>query len=303
MLDGVGEPTGGCTYEPTLPPRAPAGHDACMSTRPAAAATRRAEQLRGPVTAAVREVAGRALRAQARLRPEQVSRKGVGDFVTEVDVRCERLLRRRLGALLTDAGFLGEETPAAALDQDWVWVVDPIDGTSNFARGLPQFSVSVALLFRGQPKLGVCHVLPEDRTFVAVHGRGLRRDGRVVAPPRARFDDGAMIGCQWFRGQADMGFLAALQSRGARIRTFGSTVVQLCDCAAGRLDGNVQQQGRLWDFAAAGLIAQEAGLRFTTWTGERVFPLPDFEAEHIATVAARPAVHRQLLELLRPHAR
>ena len=83
--------------------------------------------------------------------------------------------------------------------------------------------------------------------------------------PRGRFDDGAMIGCQWFRGQADMRFLVALQSRGARIRTLGSTVVQLCDCAAGRLDGNVQQQGRLWDFAAAGLIAQEAGLRFTTW--------------------------------------
>ena len=236
-----------------------------MSTSPAAAATRRAERLRGPVTAAVRAVAASVTRAQTRLRPDQVARKGVGDFVTEVDLRCERQLRRKLGGLLAGAGFLGEETPSVDLDQDWLWVVDPIDGTSNFACGLPQFSVSVALLFRGQPKLGVCHVLPEDQTYVAVHGRGLRRGGKVVKAPRGRFDDGAMIGCQWFRGQADMRFLVALQSRGARIRTLGSTVVQLCDCAAGRLDGNVQQQGRLWDFAAAGLIAQEAGLRFTTW--------------------------------------
>ena len=99
-----------------------------------------------------------------------------------------------------------------------------------------------------------------------------------------------------------MGFVAALQSRGARVRTLGSTVVQLCDCAAGRLDANVQQQGRVWDFAAAGLIAIEAGLAFTDWRGAPVFPLHDLDVEHTATLAAPPVVHRQLLPLVAPHA-
>ena len=96
-----------------------------------------------------------------------------------------------------------------------------------------------------------------------------------------------------------MSFLAALQGQGARIRTLGSTVVQLCDAAAGRLDANVQQQGRVWDFAAAGLIAEEAGLKFTDWTGRRVFPLPSLTVEHTPTVAARPAVHRRICQALR----
>ena len=99
-----------------------------------------------------------------------------------------------------------------------------------------------------------------------------------------------------------MQFLSALQSEGARIRTLGSTVVQLCDCAMGRLDGNVQQQGRIWDFAAAGLIAQEAGLKFTDWRGRSVFPVGDLMVEHTATVAARPGVHRKLLPLLASYA-
>ncbi len=261
------------------------------------------KRLRRPVTQVVLAVAGDVARAQARLKPGDVARKGVGDFVTAVDVRGERRLRRSLGALLPESGFLGEETDAAELDRDWVWIVDPIDGTSNFSRGLPQFSVSVALAFQGRPLLGAVHVQPEGALYTALHGLGAWRGSRRVVPPRARFDDGAILGCQWFRGQQDMSFLPAIQSAGARIRTLGSTVVQLVDCVAGRLDGNVQQQGRLWDFAAAGLIAQEAGLRFTDWHGRAVFPIRDLERGHTATVAARPAVHRRLLDLLRPHAR
>ncbi|MEO2237328.1 MAG: hypothetical protein ABGW95_03685, partial [Candidatus Poseidoniia archaeon] len=67
----------------------------------------------------------------------------------------------------------------------------------------------------------------------------------------------------------------------------------------GRLDGNVQQQGRLWDFAAAGLVAVEAGLRFTDWRGKAVFPIKDLLVEHTATIAATPAVHRQIVALLK----
>lgn len=262
------------------------------------ASTRALVRLRRPLASLVADIAARIGKAQQRLRPADVRRKGVGDFVTAADVRAERLLRRELLRLLPAAGFLGEESDPAGLDHEFLWVVDPIDGTSNFARGLPHFAVSVALLQRGQPVLAAIHCQPEDATYTALLGAGAQRAGRRLRTPPGRLDDGAILGCQWFRGQQDLDFLRRLQGDGARIRTLGSTVTQLADVAAGRLDGNVQEQGRIWDIAAAGLLAAEAGCRLTDWAGRPVFPFVDLTIGHTATVCATPAIHRRLLRLL-----
>jgi myo-inositol-1(or 4)-monophosphatase len=214
------------------------------------AATRSLVRLRQPLAALVADMAARIGKAQRRLRPGDIRQKGVGDFVTAADVRAERRLRRELLRLLPAAGFLGEESDPAGLEHEFLWVVDPIDGTSNFARGLPHFAVSVALLQRGQPVLAAIHCQPEDATYTARLGAGAQRAGRRLRTPPGRLDDGAILGCQWFRGQQDLEFLQRLQGDGARIRTLGSTVTQLADVATGRLDGNVQEQGRIWDIAA-----------------------------------------------------
>lgn len=235
---------------------------------------------------------------QAHLRPSQVRRKGIGDFVTALDLRAERLLRKALTALLPEAGFLGEETAARDLDRPCVWVVDPIDGTSNFAAGLPQHAVAIGLLEHGCPILAVAHCMPEDATYVAVAGHGVRAGRRRLRIPDAPLDDAAIVGCQWLRGQQDLGFVGRLQRQGSRIRTFGSTVTQLADVAAGRLTANVQEQGRIWDFAAAGLFVLEAGGRFTDWQGRPVFPLRDLTVGHVPTVAAGPRAHRAIVRLL-----
>lgn len=273
-----------------------------MSVRRSRSPEPLASSLRRPTIALVRAAAERIARAQGRLRPADVRRKGVGDFVTRVDLQCERQLRRDLLALLPDSGFLGEESAPTELQRDWLWVVDPIDGTSNYARGLAYHAVSVALLWRGQPMLAVVHCAPEQAVYCAVHGRGAERNGRRIRIPPTRLDDGAIVGCQWHRGQQHLKFLARLQARGNRIRTFGCTVTQLADVAMGRLDGNVQEQGRSWDIAAAGLLVVEAGGRFTTWMGEPVFPLANLAIGHTPTVAAGPQVHRALLGLLKGHA-
>lgn len=257
-----------------------------------------ARRVEPQVTAAVAAIASRLLPAQRRLRPGDVTRKGVGDFVTAIDVRSERRLRAWLQRALPEAGFLGEETDPADLGRDWLWVVDPIDGTSNYAHGLCHFAVAVALLHHGDPQLAVVHAFPEDARYVARRGAGATRNGRRIRIPRGRSDDGAILGCQWFRGQQDLQFLADLQRDGGRIRTLGSSVTQLVDVAMGRLDANVQQQGRIWDLAAAGLIVEEAGGRFTDWRGRRVLPFADLAVEHTPTIAAPPRVHRRVLTLL-----
>ena len=246
------------------------------------------------VANAARQVASR----QLGLRAADVHRKGPGDFVTAVDQRIERLLRTGLLRLLPAAGFLGEESAAVGLDREWLWVVDPIDGTSNYSHRLPHFAVAVALLWRGQPQLACIHCAPEQALYSAVHGHGTRRRGRRLRMPRPRLDDGAILGVQWFRTAPDLRFLLRLQQDGARLRTLGSTVTQLADVACGRLDGNVQQPGRIWDLAAAGLIATEAGAKLTDWAGRAVFPFRDLTIGHRATVAAAPAVHRKLLQWL-----
>ena len=274
------------------------GQHAAMDALELRAARRDATALQPALERIVRRAARMVADGQARLRPRDVRRKGEGDFVTAVDVRVERWLRPQLTRLCPAAGFLGEESAPAELDRPWLWVVDPIDGTSNFANGLPHFAVSAALLYRGAPLLAAVHCFPENRLYSARAGAGARCQGRRMRIPAGRLDDGAILGCQWFRGQQDLAFVARLQRCGARIRTLGSTVTQLADVATGRLHANVQEQGRTWDFAAAGLLVLEAGGCFTTWSGAPVFPFAHLDIGHTATVAASPAIHARVLRLL-----
>lgn len=242
-------------------------------------------------------VATRGQRRSART----AKRKGKGDFVTAIDLACERQLRRDLARGLPEAGFLGEETPSRGLDRDLVWVVDPIDGTSNFANGLAHWAVAIALLHRGSPVVAAIWCEPEGALYEAVRGLGARRNATALPAAKPRWDDGSIVGCQWHRGQQQMAFLADLQSDGARIRTFGCTVAQMLDVACGRLDGNVQQQGRVWDFAAPALVLEEVGGLVTDWTGKPVFPLQELDPGHVPTLAALPPVHRHLRRLLGKH--
>lgn len=241
------------------------------------------------------------LRAGQRERSRRARRKGEGDFVTAVDIQCERLLRDRLGKALPQAGFLGEETGGRELDAEFVWVVDPIDGTSNFANGLPHWAVAVALLHQGRPVVAAIWSQPDGVVHAAALGMGATRNGLRVRAPKPRWDDSSIVGCQWHRGQQRMEFLASLQRDGARIRTFGSTVVQGLDVAMGRLSANVQQQGRLWDFAAPALVLLELGGRVVDWAGKDVFPLRSLAIGHVPTVMGMPAVVAPILRRLRPH--
>jgi myo-inositol-1(or 4)-monophosphatase len=198
-------------------------------------------------------------------------------------------------------GFLGEESPPLAPEAEYVWVVDPIDGTSNFGRGLPVHAVSVACLRRGNPVVAAVHCFPEDITYHAALGRGAYRGGARFALHGRRLDEAAILGLQWHRSARSLPYLGELLSTGSRIRNLGCTVVQLCEVALGRLDGNVQEHGRVWDFAAAALIVTEAGGLFTTWRGEAIFPVADLaNAGHLPSLAAHPQVHGHLRRLLSP---
>jgi myo-inositol-1(or 4)-monophosphatase len=235
-------------------------------------------------------------------RPGQVPtrRKGEGDFVTEVDIDAEHRLRDLLLGRFPDHGFLGEETEPVRPTAERVWVCDPIDGTSNFAQGLPQFGVSVACFAGGAPVAAALRISPEDRVYSAAIGRGAFCDDDPLACRQAMLDDATVIGVQWLRRQFDPAQMTPILASDARIRVFGSTVVQLCDVAAGRLHANVQVQGRLWDIGAAALVVTEAGALFTDLGGRPIFPVEHLAAErHYPSIAATEPLHGRLVELLR----
>lgn len=237
--------------------------------------------------------------AQPSLQRRQVHRKGRGDFVTTFDRQVERTLRRELLAALPEAGFLGEEGAPLRAAAELLWVVDPIDGTSNFAKGLPQFAVAVALLQRGLPRLAVIWNRADRCLYTAVRGQGASCAGRRIHCRGGSVGDDALLGCQWRPGDVDLQLLVRLQRRGARLRSYGCTVGQVLDVAMGRLDANVQPQGHVWDFAAPALVLLEAGGCFSDWRGRPVFPLPAADSRHFATLACAPLVHRRLIGWLR----
>ncbi len=243
---------------------------------------------------------GEFVRSRHKPSPRPAMRKGEGDFVTKTDIAAERRARKLLLAAHPEHGFLGEETEPVRADADFVWVIDPIDGTSNFTQGLPQYAVSIACLHRGRPLAAAVHAEPDGGLYAAARGLGATRNGRKLRTPPHRLGDASVIGAQWHRGRRrGLEFVARVADTGARIRVIGSTVVELCDVATGRLHANVQEQGRVWDFAAAALIVTEAGSRFTGWEGEPIFPIDDLQADaHYPSIAAPPALHRELVRTL-----
>lgn len=273
-----------------------------MRDMPARRSAVAASQIRAilRVAVAAAEEAGAEIARRFRDRPRgDVERKGTGDFVTRIDRAVERRLRRQLLDAFPEHGFVGEESGAKRPDADFVWIVDPIDGTSNFAQGLPVHAVSVACLHRGDPIAAALHCAPGQQTYRAGKGIGAFCGRTRMQVPTARLDDASVIGAQWFRGEFAPDFLGPLCRSGARVRTFGSTVTQICDVAAGRLHANVQQQGKIWDIAAVGLLAEEAGARFTDFAGRRILPFPDLDPDrHYPSIAAPAPVHRALVRLL-----
>lgn len=247
---------------------------------------------------AVLLAAAHATKNADRLAPRRMRRKGPGDFVTAIDEQCEQKMRRILRRGVREAGFVGEEGGADDANRELCWVVDPIDGTSNYARGLPQWAVAAALVANGSPVVSAIWSEPESALYTAVLGEGALRNGSPMSRPKPCWDDRSVVGCQWRIGQRDLAFLSALQQRGARIRTYGSTIVQMLDVACGRLDANIQELGRPWDLAAASLVLQELGGKVTGWSGKPLFPMDDLANGDHASVAAMPSVHRKALALL-----
>ncbi|MEM6304379.1 MAG: inositol monophosphatase family protein [Pseudomonadota bacterium] len=210
--------------------------------------------------------AGRALAKDFReVENLQVSVKGAGDFVSKADLFAEKLLKEELLGARPTYGWLGEEGGGhEGKDPTRRWIVDPLDGTTNFLHGLPHWAVSVALEHKGQVVAGVIHDPSRDETFFAEKGAGAwMNESRLRVSGRNRMIEALFATGLPFGGRTDLPEtikeLARLLPVVAGVRRFGSAALDMAYVAAGRYDGFWERRLNAWDLAAGVVIVKEAG--------------------------------------------
>lgn len=226
--------------------------------------------------------------------------KGPADFVSHVDRGAEDATRATLLAAYPDAVFLGEETydPTAGLGDALAFVVDPLDGTTNFLHGFPWYAVSIGATLAGEPVAGVVLNAATGETFSATRGGGAYRDGVRIAVSSTADPSRALVGTGFPFKNVDrldeyVRQFAAVTRQTAGIRRAGSAALDLCDVACGRFDAFWELTLSPWDIAAGILIIREAGGVVTDLAGAPA------HVGHTTIAAGNPAMHTWLLEVIR----
>jgi myo-inositol-1(or 4)-monophosphatase len=246
------------------------------------------------------EKAGRALRRDfGEIENLQVSRKGPGDFVTNADLRAEKILFEELQTARPGYGFLLEEGgEIEGTDKTHKWIIDPLDGTTNFMHGIPHFAISIALERDTKLVAGVIYNPITDELFSAERGSGaFYNHGRLRVAGRTDLSD-AVLACGAPHGEraGRDEFIEEMQTllpKVAGVRRFGAASLDLAYVAAGRVDGFWERGLAPWDIAAGVVLVREAGGLVSDETNRNRF------METGTVVAANEAIHAALLKKLK----
>jgi myo-inositol-1(or 4)-monophosphatase len=228
-----------------------------------------------------------------------IDKKGTIDLVTEVDVAIERMVRTLLAGRFPDHAILGEEFGGSATaPRGPCWVFDPIDGTTNYAHGLPIFCSSIALEIDGAAQVGAVYDPTRRELFTAERGGGAFLNGRPIRVSAAETLVDAMLVTGFpydvhSRVDEIVGLFGAFVGRARAVRRLGSAAIDLCYVAAGRLDGFWESDLRPWDIAGGALIVEEAGGRVTDLGGG------GFSSRAGSVLASNGRLHEPMLDVVR----
>lgn len=216
------------------------------------------------------------LRSVRNLQQNDIESKGLNDFVSFVDKQSEAMLIEELSRIIPGSAFLAEESGEKNTGSEWTWIVDPLDGTTNYIHGIPLYSVSIGLLKEGKLFLGVVHEPNLNETFFAEAGKGAFLNDKPIRVTAVN----AMKDSLWATGfpyhdfdkiNEYMKFIQYSIKHTHGLRRLGSAAVDLVYTAAGRMDGFFEFGLNPWDVAAGALIVQEAGGVVTDFSGEQNF--------------------------------
>jgi len=229
----------------------------------------------------------------------RIDQKGRNDYASEVDRSAEREIIQIIKSAYPDHAILAEES-GAHQGNDYVWVIDPLDGTTNFLHGFPQYAVSIAMKHKGKLEIGVIYDPLRDELFTAERGGGAMLNNRRLRVTQPTSLKGALLGTGFpFKTDehlnAYVGMFKALTTQCAGIRRAGAAALDLAYVAAGRLDGFWEIGVMEWDMAAGILLIKEAGGVVTD------FSFNDKYMESGNVIAASPKMHQLMYQLIEPH--
>jgi myo-inositol-1(or 4)-monophosphatase len=227
----------------------------------------------------------------------KISYKGAINLVTEMDHRAERTIVEIISAAYPDHRILAEEGACRESGSEYLWIIDPLDGTTNYAHGYPNFAVSIGLEQRGELAVGVVYDPMRDELFTAERGRGARLNARPisVSPSDSLIRSLLATGFPYDRAESkenNLNFFNALIMACQEIRRSGSAALDLCSVAAGRLDGYWELKLHPWDVAAGSLIVREAGGSVTDLSGG------PFAVREKEIVASNGIIHAEFIAFM-----
>lgn len=249
------------------------------------------------LVAVVREASSRMVRDGFK-----ISEKGtLENIVTSSDLAVQHFLTERLSSLLPGSGFLCEEEDLADTAHADVWIIDPIDGTANYARGIENCCISVALVRSGVPEMGVVYSPWRDELYCAEKGKGATRNGVPIHVSGRPFAEGILCtGMSTYRkdfSRKCSDIIYDIYMEGNDFRRYGSAALELCLVAAGEAELYFEIRLMPWDYAAAALILQEAGGSICSFDGGPV----SLYRPSLVVAANTPASCRRILSIVQAH--
>ena len=246
-------------------------------------------------------------RAMEEIEYTKTSVKSTNELVTQTDARCQQIIIDRIKENYPDHGFIAEEgdegkmfkQPPRGTDLLW-WVIDPIDGTNNFAHRMLLFAVSIGIMYEGEPIIGVIFEPATESMFSAVVGGEAQLNGRRITASEETLDKFTSVGLDSHFESGVPAWTCELIQR-TRFRNLGSTTLQLAYVAKGSMIATIANTPKLWDFAAGLVIAEAAGAVLTDWQGQRILPIDvdNYQGEEFHIVAATEKVHPQIIEIIK----
>jgi len=268
--------------------------------RPARQADKSMQAMLNTAIQAARRAGDIAIRSLSRLDQLEIKAKARNEYVTQVDQAAEQAIIESIHKRYPDHAILAEESGRRG-SSEFVWIVDPLDGTTNFLHGFPTFSVSIALRKRDVLEVGVVYDPCRQELFTTMRGRGAQLDGKRIRVSERRELEGTLIGTgfpyrantRWMKTY--LGMLGSVMENTAGVRRPGSAALDLCYLAAGRLDGFFEFGLEIWDVAAGTLMIQEAGGIVSSLTGN------DSHLDSGNVLAGNLKIHDALHKLFTPH--
>jgi len=227
----------------------------------------------------------------------KIQHKGTIDLVTETDLSSEIFIKNEIRRQFPDDLILAEETENIRKSADRIWIIDPLDGTTNFAHKFPVFAVSIGLQIGSEMKFGVVYNPVSNEMFFAEKGKGAFLNEEKISVSATQQISDSLIATgfpydRWQNGDFYIAEYLAFMKKCQGLRRVGAASLDLCFVASGRLDGFFERKLKPWDMAAGSVILSEAGGKITCFDGNKWNPFDE------TIVASNGNIHRQMIEIL-----